>query len=108
VSPTSCYLAVINRITKQEKRKKILVFCDLSSITCDVLSKLSEVDDTIEMRIGHSLLDDVRMMLCADQVAVSHGSFQLSFPCLANLINKRRHTFYLEPPPRFKSLSLSS
>jgi hypothetical protein len=78
--PTSYYVAVIKNVRTRAPVMKIYVFCeDMSNPSCDFFHKLSEVDVGIVLRTGEPLLRDLHYLLCAQEVAVSHGSFKSVF-----------------------------
>ena len=76
--PSSYYLSVISSWKKRKlKYSKIYVFCETTgNPTCNLLASLQQVMPEIEMRVGGNLLDDLFLMLCADEIAFSHSSLQ--------------------------------
>mmetsp|Transcript_12584 Transcript_12584/g.49033 ORF Transcript_12584/g.49033 Transcript_12584/m.49033 type:complete len:391 (-) Transcript_12584:669-1841(-) len=79
--PTSYYLSVINNIRSRKGPKyDFVVFCeDLRNPTCGFFQKFGTLDKRVKVRIGEPLIDDVRLMLCAEEVATSRGTFSTVF-----------------------------
>ncbi len=70
--PTSFYAAVLKNLSM-----RAVVFCEnLANPSCDFFQKLSDVDPNIRVRVGEPLIEDLHLMLCATEVAASHGTFK--------------------------------
>ena len=76
--PTSFYTSVVREIrSRRGKDFTFIVFCeDMNNPTCDFFLKVSSTDDTVHVRVNQPLVDDLHIMLCAEEVAISRGSFQ--------------------------------
>ena len=75
--PTAFYVAVTRDIRHRENIKQY-VFCeDMGNPTCDFYAKLAHIDDEIFVRSGQSLVDDLHLVLCSQEVATAHSSFQV-------------------------------
>ena len=81
--PTSYYLSVLKSIASKSKDKeghppKVYVLCEtLNNPTCDYFLKTADLlsDVQLILRVGQSLIDDLHILLCASEVAVSVGTF---------------------------------
>lgn len=82
--PTSYYLAVVKRLIAENDAdgpSQIIVLCeDFGNPTCEYFLKTAEVfhrEVNLTVRVNQPLLDDIHVLLCASQVAVSVGTFQV-------------------------------
>ena len=74
--PTSYYLSAILWAVER-KFSKIYVLCEsFENPTCETIVKLATFVPTIVVRHNQALLDDLHILLCADEVAVSQGTFK--------------------------------
>lgn len=95
--PTSYYTAAMNKIRKVDGKQRIVVFCENNANpTCDFFAKLADVDADILMRTNQPLIDDLHLMLCAREVALSNGSFKHVFELSERL--EVVHSFKIQPP----------
>ena len=77
--PTSYYLAALNNMTKRAvSSTTYYVLCeDSGNPTCDYfLNAALFAQINLRVRIGQPLLEDIHLLLCAEEVAVSRGTFQ--------------------------------
>ena len=91
-------ISVVQHIRARSKTPmRIFVLCEtLTNPACEFFSQLAALDQNIRVRTGSSLIEDIRLFLCASEVAASHGTFQLVLP-LSKKISVR-HTFVLNKP----------
>jgi len=95
--PTSYYTSVYRYIQeKNSGTQNIYVLCqDLENPTCQFFSKLVSLDSNLHMRTGTSLSDDIRLLLCAQDAAISRGTFQIVLALSMHM--KTEHGFILSP-----------
>ena len=73
--PTSFYAQVLRKALELENTR-LFVFCeDYSSPSCSTLSNIAVSVPRIELRIGMPLEEDLRMLACSKDVAISPGTF---------------------------------
>jgi len=92
--PTAYYTSVMREIRTRRDNSPVtfFVFCEtMGNPSCEFFEKLSALDENVVMRVNQTLIDDLRLMLCASEVAVSHGTFAhvFSLPLQPQII----HTF---------------
>ena len=78
--PTSYYIAALKSMRTRHPKASVLVFCESSTNpTCSFFEKLAILDPYISVISGRSLIKDLYDMLCADEIAVSRGTFRSIF-----------------------------
>ena len=77
--PTSYYVTAISHMLQQGSDKVIICCEDLANPTCAILQFLSDMDDRITVRVSQDLLDDLYFLSCANDVAISTGTFYHAF-----------------------------
>ena len=110
--PTSYYLMALNNMKKRAISSTIFyVLCeDSGNPACDYFLKTTLFAEVpLRVRIGKPLLEDVHLLLCANEVVVSNGSFKN----ILSLSSKKQvvHNFILDPracPSKGTSRSLES
>ena len=92
--PTSYYLSVISEVRSRRGRGyQVIVFCeDLGNPTCIFFRKLAHLEANVEIRIGQPLIDDLHLMLCAEEVATSRGTFSQVFEL--SVKRQRTHAYF--------------
>lgn len=71
--PPSAYYA---KVLQQNQQTKVFVLCETEdNPTCGFFQKVASFSN-VELRIKAPLLEDVRLLMCAQQVAVSVGTFR--------------------------------
>ena len=105
--PTSYYISVINHVRSRRGQKhRIMVFCeDLTNPSCEFFQKMTSLDENILIRIGQSILSDLHLMLCSEEIAESRGTFSNVFMLTARGDELVRHTFADSPPECTKNVS---
>ena len=76
--PTSYYVAALHNMTKRAASSTIFyVLCeDVQNPTCDFFQKAAlNFPFPLQVRIGKPLLEDIHLLLCANEVVVSKGFF---------------------------------
>ena len=108
--PTSYYNSVVREVrSRRGKDFPFKVFCDDDgNPTCGFFDKLSSVDENIEFRTGHSLVDDVHLMLCAEDIALSRGTFSRIFAFSAKKRTTHRFIERSESSCTMGNLSVAS
>jgi len=77
--PTSFYAQVLRKALEKEN-VRILIFCeDCSSPSCETIKTLSVSLPRVEMRVGMPLEEDLRLLACSKDVAISPGTFFKAF-----------------------------
>jgi len=78
--PTSFYAQVLQKALELENTR-LFVFCeDYSSPSCETVKTLAVSVPRIELRIGMPLEEDLRMLACSKDVAISPGNlFQSNY-----------------------------
>ncbi len=72
VAPTSYYAAAWRHIQGRKHMLKTIIFCETDdNPTCDFFLKLERIEPTIKVRVGEDLLEDLHLMLCADEFVMS-------------------------------------
>ena len=95
--PTAYYVTAIRTALKRDFRKIIIICEDDGNPTYDTLLSLSRIfAERITVRVAQPLIKDVELLLCADEVAVSHGSFRNILRYSSRL--KVVHTFVKDLP----------
>ena len=93
--PTSYYVSVYRNIRKESSSRNIFVFCEtLDNPTCGFFGKLADIDEQLHVRTGHPLTDDITLMLCARDVAISRGTFHTLFTLSLHM--KSKHGFVID------------
>jgi len=79
--PTAFYISVMREIRARRGSKvPFFVFCEtMGNPTCEYFEKLIVLDQNVVLRVGQPLINDLRLMLCASEVALSLGTFSRSF-----------------------------
>jgi len=79
--PTSYYISVIREVrARRGNDVSFIAFCEtMGNPTCEFFEKLSTLDQNVVLRVGQPLKADLRLMLCASEVAESKGSFKVIF-----------------------------
>ena len=95
--PTAFYTSVMSEIRARRGNSVIFfVFCEnMGNPTCEFYEKLSTLDQNVVLRVSQPLIDDLRLMLCASEVAESNGSFRGVFGLSPK--PQVRHTFSHTP-----------
>ena len=72
--PTSFYARVLHKFLAVER---VVVCCeDMDNPSCEFFKKLSLSVKNIEVRVGQPLIEDLHLLNCAKDVAVSYGTFR--------------------------------
>ena len=88
--PTRFYSHAI-RSALYDTNTRVIIFCqDLSSPGCGAFETLRDSFPRVEMRVGKSLLDDLRLLACSNSVAISAGTF---FKAITIGRKKHIHTY---------------
>jgi len=92
--PTSYYLSVMSEVrSRRGQGYQVVVFCeDLGNPTCNFFRKLAYLETNVEIRIGQPLIDDLHLMLCAEEVATSRGTFSRVFEL--SMKRQRTHIYF--------------
>lgn len=103
--PTSYYLAVVRGLIAKHTQSngegphQIFVLCeDIRNPTCEYFKKATAFNSQhvqIIFRLNQPLLDDLGVLMCASNVAVSIGTFQVVLHLSQHLIT--RHSFSSTP-----------
>ena len=106
--PTAYYISVIREIrARRGDALTFFVLCEtMGNPTCEYFEKLSILDQNVVMRVKQPLIDDVRLMLCASEVAMSFGTFKHVFDL--SPVAQIRHTFSHTPRHSDESCSMVS
>jgi hypothetical protein len=91
--PTAFYISVMREVrARRGNSVPFLIFCEtMGNPTCEYFEKLSMSDGNVVMLVDQPLIDDLRLMLCASEVAESNGSFRGVFGLSPKA--QVRHTF---------------
>jgi len=74
--PTSYFAAAISSMLRSGLAT-VFVFCEtMDNPTCHTMRQLSVVEPRIKVRVNETLLDDLQLMLCAEQASFSFGTFR--------------------------------
>jgi len=97
--PTAYYMSVIREVrSRRGDAVKFFVFCEtLTNPTCEFFKTLSLMDGKMFMRVNQTLIDDMRLMLCASETAASRGTFHRVFGLSA--VGQVQHSFSYTPVP---------
>lgn len=97
--PTAFYISVMHEIrARRGNSVPFFVFCEtMGNPTCEFFAKLILLNENVILRVGQPLIDDMRLMLCASEVAESHGTFQGVFdlspkPQIRHSFSHTRHS----------------
>ena len=94
LAPTSYYTSALQNIRARHPGMKTLVFCEtLDNPTCEFFRKLERIESDIELRVGHSLLSDLHLILCADEIAKSAAISTFRRVIDLSIRNPIEHTF---------------
>ena len=95
--PTAYFISVISEIRgRRGNSVTFYVFCEtMDNPTSEYFEKLSVLDLNVVMRVGQTLIDDMRLMLCAKETAASFGTFRLVFDLSTQ--SQIRHDFSHNP-----------
>ena len=95
--PTAFYISVIPETRKRRGREvPFFVFCEtMGNPTCEYFEKLSLLEENVVLKVGQPLIDDLRLMMCASEVAESRGTFSNAFELSPK--PQIRHTFSDKP-----------
>ena len=102
--PTSYYTAVVKDIVTRNQGtdgplKHIYILCeDLGNPTCEYFQKTADLlqqEVNFTFRFNQKLVDDLHILLCASEVAVSRGTFQEVLQLSQKL--RIKHDFKNEP-----------
>jgi len=96
--PTAFYMSVIREVrARRGDAVNFYVFCEtLGNPTCEFFKKLSVLDKRVRIRVGQPLINDLAFMLCASEMAESHGTFKKMF-AISSLEDQIRHRFSFKP-----------
>jgi len=104
--PTSYYVAALKNMEERAEAQTVYyILCETAANpTCDYFAKTAELmSHRTEVRTRQPLLEDVQLILCAQEVAVSYGSFAnvLTFSPKRQIL----HKFVAQPADKPKCTS---
>jgi hypothetical protein len=105
--PTSFYTAAyknVKEFSPMEDRRVFVICENMDNPTCEFFSKLADIDQRLDFRTGNSLIDDLKIMLCAREIAASRGTLQVVFSLSQHA--EKRHRFTQDNDPGMKNLTL--
>ena len=91
--PTAYYVAVVNEV-RRKGITDIMVFCETDdNPTCKFFEKAARLDPRLIVSIGNDLVDDLYWIACAEEVAISRGTFVHVYSLSPR--NQHKHRFSL-------------
>ena len=95
--PTAYYISVMIEVrARRGSEVPFIIFCEtMGNPTCEYFKKLSFTEQYVVLRVGQPLVDDVRLMLCSSEVAVSRGTFSRVFTLSPKPLIK--HKYFNKP-----------
>lgn len=105
--PTSYYIAAYKNVKENSpaEARRVFVFCEtMDNPTCEFFSKLADIDHSVDFRTGSSLIEDLKIMLCAQEIAASRGTLQVVFSLSQRV--ERRHRFTQDNDQGVNNLTL--